>query len=133
MSLDKELKNDFGRLSNASVIVIALCASLLLFLFTYLGDPGKGRAAAICAGLILMCAKMFWNLRRQVLFWVAMLIVTCYHIPLITSISWGNRDYPGIVLLPFALPDLAITYGLFKLAEKLTKRGTNVTDSSTGV
>ena len=126
MNFDKEIKDDFGRLSNTSVIVIALCASLLLFL----GDPGKGRAAAICAGLILMCAKMFWSLRRHSLFWVALAIATCYHVPLILLISWGNRDYPGIVLLPFALPDLAIVYGLFKLVDKLTTKGTEQAETN---
>jgi len=110
-------KGSFDRLSNLSVIVIALCASPLLFLFTYLGDPGRGRAAAICAGLILMCAKMFWSLRRNLLFWVALTIVIGYHVPLIMLISWGNRDYPGVVLLPLALPDFAIVFGAFKLAE----------------
>jgi len=116
-------KGSFDRLSNLSVIVIALCASPLLFLFTYLGDPGRGRAAAICAGLILMCAKMFWSLRRNLLFWVALTIVIGYHVPLIMLISWGNRDYPGVVLLPLALPDFAIVFGAFKLAEIAARTG----------
>jgi hypothetical protein len=45
--------------------------------------------------------------------------VTISHIPLILLVPWTNRDYPGIALLPLALPDFVIIYGVFKLVEKM--------------
>jgi hypothetical protein len=113
----------FDTLTQKSAILIALCASPLFFLLAYLGDPGRGRAAAICASVILLCAKIFWSLRRRVLFWLTLSIVTLCHVPLILLIPWTNKNYPGVVLLPFALPDFAIVYGALKLVEKMTGVG----------
>jgi hypothetical protein len=108
--------------SPKSAILIAVCASPLFFLFTYFGDPGRGRAAAICAFVILLCGRIFWSLRRLALFWLALTIVALGQVPFIVLIRWTDRDYPGVVLLPVAFLDFAIVYGVFKLVEKITSR-----------
>ncbi len=120
---EEDSKDVFDKLTKKSAILIALCASPLFFLFAYLGDPGRGRAAAVCAFVILLCSKIFWSLRKRVLFWVALTIVTLCHVPLVLLIPWTNKSYPGVVLLPFALPDFAIVYGVFRLVEKMTSVG----------
>ena len=119
---EKEPKQVFDELTKKSVILIALCASPLFFIFAYLGDQGKGRTAAICGFVILLCTRIFWSLRRSILFWFTLTIITLCHIPLVLLIPWTSREYPGIVLLPLALPDFAIIYGAFKLVEKITKK-----------
>jgi len=73
--------------------------------------------------VILLCSKIFWSSRRSVFFWLTLTIVTLYHVPLIMLIPWTDKAYPGIALLPFALPDFAIVYGAFKLAEKMARIG----------
>jgi hypothetical protein len=120
---ENDPKRVLETLTKKSAILIALCASPLFFLFAFLGDPGRGRAAAICAFVILLCAKIFWSLRRRVLFWLTLTIVTLCHVPLILLIPWTNKSYPGAVLLPFAFPDFVIVYGAFKLVEKMTGVG----------
>jgi len=120
---EKDSKQVFESLNKKSVILLALCALPVFLIFAALGDPGRGRAAAVVLFVILLCGRIFWSLRRLVLFWIALTFVTLCHIPLILLIQWNNRDYPGIVLLPFALPDFAIVYGIFKLVEKITRRG----------
>ena len=122
----------FDNLTKKSAIIIALCASPLLLLFTYFGDPGRGRVAAICGSVILLCAKIFWSLRRLVLFWLSLTVVTLCQIPLILLIPWSNRDYPGIVLLPLAFLDFATVYGIFKLVEKMTKKMGHAADTNLG-
>jgi hypothetical protein len=87
---EEDPKQALDNLSKKTAILLALCAS------------GRGRAAAICAFVILLCARIFWSLRRHVLFWVALMIVALLHIPLILRIEWGNRNYPGVALLPLA-------------------------------
>ncbi|MGD1106595.1 MAG: hypothetical protein ABR865_06080 [Terracidiphilus sp.] len=127
---EKDPKQVLDTLTEKSSILLALCASPLFFLFAYLGDPGRGRAAAISAFLILLCAKIFWSLRKYVLFWFALTIVTLSQIPLIWLIPWSNRDYPGVVLLPLALPDFAIIYGILKLVEKMTRGSRPAADTN---
>ena len=127
---EKDPKQVLDSLTEKSSILLALCASPLFFLFVYLGDPGRGRAAAISAFLILLCAKIFWSLRKYVLFWFALTIVTLSQIPLIWLIPWSNRDYPGVVLLPLALPDFAIIYGILKLVEKMTRGSRPAADTN---
>jgi len=101
----------------------SLCVSPLYFLFLYLGSPGRGRTAAICAYAVLTGVRVFWDLRRRVLFWVSMAIVVLCHVPLILLVHWTNNSYPGVVLLPAALLDYAFVYGAFKLVDKVTKIG----------
>jgi len=127
---EKDPKQVLDSLTEKSSILLALCASPLFFLFVYLGDPGRGRAAAISAFLILLCAKIFWSLRKYVLFWFALTIVTFSQIPLIWLIPWSNRDYPGVVLLPLALPDFVIIYGILKLVEKMTRKSKPAADTN---
>ena len=127
---EKDPKQVLDTLTEKSSILLALCASPLFFLFAYLGDPGRGRAAAISAFLILLCAKIFWSLRKYVLFWFALTIVTFSQIPLIWLIPWSNRDYPGVVLLPLALPDFVIIYGILKLVEKMTRKSKPAADTN---
>jgi hypothetical protein len=114
-------KSIFDKLTKKSAILIALCASPLFFLFAYLGDPGRGRAAAVCAFVLLTCARLFWNILKPVWLWLTIAIVVICHVPLITLVSWTNKDYPGIVLLPIALLDFVVVYGAFWLLEKTTR------------
>ena len=108
----------FDTLTRTSAIVIALCASPLYFLFAYLGDPGRGRAAAICAFIIIAIARGSWASRKRAWFWITLTIVALLHVPLILLIPWNNENYPGVVLLPFALLDFALVYGCFILARR---------------
>jgi hypothetical protein len=127
---EKDSKQVLDSLTKKSGILIALCALPAFALFAFLGEPGRGRAAAISVFVILLCARIFWGLRRLVVFWLVMAILALCQIPLIFLIPWNNRDYPGIVLLPIALPNFAIIYGILKLVEKLTKSKRLSADSS---
>ena len=74
----------------------------------------------IGAAVIAVCAKMFWDLRCSVWFWLALTFVAFCNTALIAFISWNSKEYPGIVLLPAALPDFALVYGIFKIVEKIS-------------
>jgi|ERR1700677_3491990 hypothetical protein len=114
-------KSPFDKLSRKSAIVLALFSSPFFFLFLYLGDPAKGRAASICVFVIISVAWLSSELRKRVWYWVTITVLVVLHIPLILLVPWTNKDYPGVVLLPFALLDFVLVYGCFKLAENLMK------------
>jgi hypothetical protein len=108
------------KLTKKSVILTSLSVSPLFFLFVYLGDPGRGRAALVGAAVIAVCASMFWDLRKHILFWFALIAAILANAALVTLVPWSSNEYPGIVLLPIALPDFALVFGAFKLIEKLS-------------
>ncbi len=112
-------KGPFDRLTRRSALMVLLCALPFFFLFAALGEPARGRAAATCVGMIATAVLIRWDLQKRAWFWVTIAILALLHIPVVLFIPWTNRNYPGIVLLPGALLDLAMVYGCIKLAEKL--------------
>lgn len=112
----------FDRLTKRAALVVTLFAVLLYFVFEYVGGSAAGRIASICTAMIMTAVWMRWDLRKRVWFWVTIAILVFLHLPLVMLVPWTNKNYPGIVLLPVALLDLAIVYGSIKLAEKVMKR-----------
>lgn len=123
MMNEQSPKQVLDSLSWKSALVIALCASPLFFLFALLGDPGRGRAAAVGAFVIVLSARILWSLKRHVLFWFAQIVAIPCQIPLVLLNPWTNRDYPGVVTLPLALVDFAVVCGIFKLVERTMRGG----------
>jgi hypothetical protein len=112
----------FDRLTKSAALVVTLFAVLFYFVFEYVVGPAKGRVASICAAMIVTTVWMRWDLRKRVWFWVMIAILILLHLPLVMLLPWTNNNYPSIVLLPVALLDLAIIYGIIKLAEKTMTR-----------
>ena len=115
-------KNRMDKLSRKSALVAMVCSLPLYFLFDYLGNPGRGEAAGICAAITLVVVQAFWDLRRSLWFWVTIATVVLLHVPLILLVSWTNKSYPGVVLLPLALVDFFVVYGCFKLFESVAQK-----------
>jgi hypothetical protein len=111
-----------NKLTKKWALVAILCSLPLFFLFAYLGDPGRGRAASICAAVILTAIRARWDSRKHGWFWITIAIVVFLHVPLVLLIPWTNKSMPGITLLPIAFLDYAIVYGCIKLVEKAMKR-----------
>ena len=118
-----ESKNPFDRLSKKSALVALLCGISIFVIFAYLGDPAKGRPAAICVAMTVLVVWMRWDLRKRVWFWITITILVLLHVPLVLLIPWSNRNYPGVVLLPQALLDFSVVYGCIKLVEKAMRAG----------
>jgi hypothetical protein len=116
---ETDRKSPFDRLTRKAALVVTLCAVPLYFAFAYVGDPAKGRVASICVAMIITAIWMRWDLRKRAWFWVTIAILVLLHLPLVMLVPWTNNNYPGAVLLPEALLDLAIIYGAIKLVDKL--------------
>lgn len=104
-------------LTRGWAIWAGICAAPLFILFAYLGDPGRGRAAWVSAGMIALAARLVWDLKNRVWFWVTIVVITLLHVPLILFIPWGDQSLPYVALLPMGLLDLGITYGIIRLVE----------------
>lgn len=103
--------------------MMILCLVPVFLLFALLGDPGRGRAAGICAGVIVTTVRSTWNLRKHLWFWVTVAILTVLHAALVLFVAWSSSTaYTGLALLPVAVLDYGIVYGCIKLAEKVMVR-----------
>lgn len=89
------------------------------FLFALLGDPGRGRAAAISVGVVATVVRACWDLRKHTWFWATVAVLIAIHVFLILLIPWTGKSYPGYTLLPIGVLDYGIMYGSFKLVEKM--------------
>jgi len=72
--------------------------------------------------MIATAVWIYWDLRKRVWFWATITILVLLHVPLVLFVPWSNTDYPGVVLLPIGLLDLAIVYGCIKLVEKVMNK-----------
>jgi len=104
------------------LLVVILCMVPPFPLFAHLGDPGKGRAAAICTAVSMTAIRACWNLRKRVWFWTMAAILISVHVFLVLLIRWSDKSFPGYALLPVALLDYGIVYGSFKLAATAMER-----------
>jgi hypothetical protein len=109
-------------LTKSSAIAIGLCSLPLYLVLAYFGQPGRWRAAAICASLIIAVARGFWESRRSAWFWITLSIVVLTHVLLILLVPWNNTNYPGVVLLPLGLLDFGLIYQCFKVARTVSKK-----------
>ena len=93
-------KQSIDSITKTWALLAGVCVSPLFFLFAYFGDPGRGRAAFVIAGMIALAARFLWDLRTRVWFWITITIVALLHVPLILFIPWGSQPLTYVALLP---------------------------------
>ena len=115
-------KEAVDSLTRGWAIWTAICISPVYILFVYLGDSGRGRAASVSAFSIAFAARLLWDLKNRVWFWVTIAIIAVLHIPAILFIPWGDQNLSYVALLPLGLFDLGITYGIIRLVENTIEK-----------
>jgi len=112
-------KQDIYPLTKKWGFFIGICVIPIFFLFANYGDPGKGQAAAISAGVIGAITRIFWGLRNQLWFWATVAIIAIAHIPIVLLVPWPLVRWSYVQLLPIGFLDFALAYGVIRLVEKV--------------
>lgn len=116
---DEEMED----VSSTTVKIWGVVALLLYFpVESYVSshfDPGRGRAAGIAFGLLVLAIRAFWYLRRHVWYWVTIVFLVAIHVVLVIRVPWSNRSLPAPALWPIGIADFAAVCGFIKLVEKL--------------
>lgn len=86
-------------------------------------DPGRGRAAGVALGLMLLSVRAFWYLKRYASFWMSIAALIIIHVVLIVLVPWTNKSFPAPELWPIGIADFAAMCGFIKLVEKAMSRG----------
>jgi hypothetical protein len=105
-------------------LVILLCVMIPLDFL--IADPGRARAAAVCAGVFGTTIWTRRHLRRKVWFWVVLVLLAAAHVPLILFVRWSNVSMPPPVLLGAALVDFAYVCGPIWLIEEALSRDSKI-------
>jgi hypothetical protein len=122
MSELNENQSPGDRLTPKWAVLVGLCSLPIFFLFAVLGEPGRGRIAAISAAVAMTVARARWDLRRQTWFWITQAVMIALHAPLVLFIHWPTLRLPGIAFLPVAALDYGVVYGCIRLVERAMKR-----------
>lgn len=85
-------------------------------------DPGRGRAAGVAFGLMILVGRAFWYLRRHLWFWLTVAALVIIHLVLVVAVSWTNKSFPAPELWPVGFADFAAMCGFIKLVEKLMRK-----------
>lgn len=102
---------------------IALLLSLpVAIVVSHLVDPGRGRAAGVALGLMILAIRVFWHLKQRAWFWMAIAALTIIHVVLIVVVPWTNKSFPAPALWPVGIADFAAICGFIKLVEKAMSR-----------
>jgi hypothetical protein len=109
-------------ISDRAFGLVALLAVLpVFFAFAVAGQPARGRAAAISAGIIIAVARFTWEQRKCIWYWMTISCFACVHTAVVLLATWQEKRYPGFVLLPIATADFAVMYGVIRFIEALFK------------
>ena len=124
-SVDKQPANanPFDGLNIMVANVALLCGAPFFLLCAILGELGRGVAAGICVGMIVLVIWMRWDLKNFTWFRTTIVVLVLLHVPLILLVNWSNKSYPRAALLPGALLDLFIVYRTVRLIEKAVRGG----------
>jgi len=101
--------------------ITGLCFAPIVFLSAISGHAGRGLAAAVFSGALLLAVRGRWELRNRVWFRVVVVSMVVLHLSLVIFIPWPNEFYAGmaIALLPVMALDYAVVYGCIRLLEKV--------------
>ena len=90
----------FGR---GDMLLGVLCAISVFVAVTLISDLGRGRAAALCAGVDFAVAKLRWESRRRPGFWFAISLILLLQMVVIAFVRFGGETMPVYGLLPAGL------------------------------
>ena len=91
-----------------------------------IADPGRARAAALCAAVFGTTIWTRRHLRHKVWFWIVLVLLAALHLPLILLVRWSDASLPAYGLIPIALVDFAYVCGPIWLIENALSRESKI-------
>ena len=101
----------------AGIIILPLVLTLRIF-----GRPELVYPVAVASIAIAFAVRGYWELRSHWWFWVTVIAIVCFHVPLILLIPWRAGWIPAPFIMLASIVDFAILLGVIGLVEKVLKR-----------
>ena len=113
---DKQDLEDIGNQDRKVSLVILFCVMIPISFF--IADPGRARAAAVCAGVFAITIWTRRHLRHKSWFWSVLVVLAVLHLPLIFLVRWSDVSLPAYGLIPIMPVDYAFVCGPIWLIEE---------------
>jgi hypothetical protein len=113
---DKQDLKYAGNQERKVSLVIFFCVMIPISCF--IADPGRARAAAVCAAVFVITIWTRRHLGHKVWFWTVLVILATLHLPLILLVRWSDASLPVYGLVPIMLVDFAFVCGPIWLIEE---------------
>lgn len=101
------------------VLLILLATSPICLIFLYLGKPGNARAGWLLSGVVIIAAKIRWDLHRKTWFWPTIILISLVHIAAFILVPWTSKWIPAVLIFPFCALDGVAILGILQSMEKL--------------
>lgn len=101
--------------SKAWAITAGACMLPIYIVFSLFGMVGKGTAAALAAGTLVLAVKMHARFMGHLWFWAVIVLATILNACLIAFIPLPNRNYTFAIAAPFGYAEyllIALCIGL---------------------
>lgn len=99
-------------------IAVVIITSPLCLIFIYFGEPGRGRAAWLFLGVLLVAIKVRWELRRYAWFWGTIALIGMAETLMVMFVPWTSKWIPAVVMLPFCIIDGLSVLWVFQTVER---------------
>lgn len=105
--------------------LLAVLLSLpVIIVFACFGEFSRGLTAGICTGLIIGVVRTYWIFRGCFWFWATVALLSILHVPFVIFFPIPmTRNFNQWELLPAAILDFVIMYGIIKMVAKMMNKG----------
>jgi len=101
-------------------VSLGVCAFLAYLLFAYLLGEARGTIAGAFFGCIATTVRTSWPLRKELWFWLLMLLLTALHIVAAMAFKWSAAaNWTGLTVMPFMAADIGLTLNVVYLVYRL--------------
>lgn len=126
----EEHRQSVDSITTKWAMLAAICASPLFIVFAYFGDPGRGQAAWVSAGVIAIAARFWWEFKGRIWYWLMLAVIVLLHVAVILLIPWSFKQLSYIALLPVGLLDFCVAYSIIRLAAKIFGENKSATEAN---
>jgi hypothetical protein len=101
-------ESPFHARSRATGGLIGLCGFALFLAISRVVGEGIGTIASAATTCLALVVCVSWPLRRQLWFWVAILVLTCLHVLAIVFVDWSAAaHWTALSLMPVMWADVS--------------------------
>jgi hypothetical protein len=101
-------ESPFHARSRATGSLIGLCGLALFLAISRAVGEGIGTIASAAMTCLAMVVCISWSLRKQLWFWVAIIVLTCLHVFAIMLVDWSAAaHWTGLSLMPVMWADVS--------------------------
>jgi hypothetical protein len=133
-----QAKRSFDSMSKEWVALVALCSVPIFLLIDHFIGEARTMATGVSAGTMALVVYYFLDLRKRIWFWTTIAFIAAPHVLFVLFLPppakrWNYLTWNRVQMLPFALLDFGIAYGIIRLVENVMKKFEKTADKGDSI